>query len=167
MEADEVNSKSAEIFERVNQLAQATSKSVISRDDNRIHRSLPTVRKKPVARRPVLLCPANSFVYVLGNDFLPPPTAIVAQLFELNLGILAVLCAHPRINCRAVHRLPLFFLFEVRPPNSAHFESSTLECFFAWANPPFCAHIFRCSPCVEHAASKEVICYAFLRLGDS
>src|SRR5437762_11415558 len=99
MQADEFYAQCPELFEGVDQLAQTSSKAVISIDYDSIKLSLAAMREHLVQLWPAIFRSANTSINVLGADIPSTTLAIGAYLAQLHLRVLAVVRAHSSINC--------------------------------------------------------------------
>jgi hypothetical protein len=57
MQADEVDAECAELFERVDQVAQAASEPVVTINENDVHAPAPAIGQQAIELRPALFVP--------------------------------------------------------------------------------------------------------------
>jgi len=103
VQTDEVDSQGPKVLQRIHQLPQATSKSIIAIDHYRIDVAFMTGSEQPIQRRAMLLGTADASIDVLLDNLPSPVCAVLANFLQLHLWILPTMSTYPGVDRCAFH----------------------------------------------------------------
>jgi hypothetical protein len=144
VQAHKINPEGAEFFQCIYKLAQAAGKTVVSIDNNTVHRASAAISKQVIQRRPALFRSANSLIDVFLYGRPISTLAKLANFRELYFWVPPVISCSPR---RKFLLSSWIFLICSRRPSTqpCPFREFSLGVFFARAKPPRRAQIRLCS----------------------